>query len=312
MKLSKPGFWEKKNSIISILLLPISLLFQVLYSIKKIIIKKKTFSIPIICVGNIYVGGTGKTPLAIKIFKGLSKTNIKPIIVKKFYNDQKDEAQLIKEKTGNIIQNKSRAKAIKSAIEQNFDLVILDDGFQDKSIEKSLNILCFNSEQLIGNGFTLPSGPLREPFSAIEKSQIIIINGSCDEKFEKKIYDNSHENVKIFYTKYLPLNVKKLSNMDLLAFAGIGNPENFFKLLTNYNLKLKKKISYPDHYEYKKKDVEYLLALSKKNNLRIVTTEKDFSRLNQLGLSEGISCLSVELGIQDEEEFFNEIRKYIK
>ena len=172
--------------------------------------------------------------------------------------------------------------------------------------------MCFNSEQLIGNGFTLPSGPLREPFSAIEKSQIIIINGSCDEKFEKKIYDNSHENVKIFYTKYLPLNVKKLSNMDLLAFAGIGNPENFFKLLTNYNLKLKKKISYPDHYEYKKKDVEYLLALSKKNNLRIVTTEKDFSRLNQLGLSEGISCLSVELGIQDEEEFFNEIRKYIK
>ena len=118
--------------------------------------------------------------------------------------------------------------------------------------------------------------------------------------------------IKIFYTKYLPLNIKKLENTEILAFAGIGNPQNFFKLLSNYKLKLKEKFSYPDHYEYKKKDIEYLLTLSKKNNLRLLTTEKDYFRLKQLGLSEGINYLSVELGIQEEEKFFGEIKNYIK
>ena len=311
MKLSKPDFWKNKNSILAILLLPISIIIQIMYLIKNILVSKKIFQVPVICVGNIYVGGTGKTPLSIRIFNGLKKTNKNPIIIKKFYNNQQDEARLIKEKTGNIIQDKSRVEAIESAIRKNFNIMILDDGFQDKSLEKSLNILCFNSEQSIGNGFTLPSGPLREPFSSIKKSQIIVINGNRDEIFEKKIYDISH-NIKIFYTKYLPLNIKKLENTEILAFAGIGNPQNFFKLLSNYKLKLKEKFSYPDHYEYKKKDIEYLLTLSKKNNLRLLTTEKDYFRLKQLGLSEGINYLSVELGIQEEEKFFGEIKNYIK
>ena len=311
MQLSKPDFWKNKNSLVAILLLPISLIIQVLYFIKKILISKKSFSVPIICIGNIYVGGAGKTPLAIKISNVLKKRNNNPIIIKKFYHDQIDESRLIKEKTGNIIQNKSRVKAIKSAIEKNFNLMILDDGFQDESIEKNLNILCFNSEQLIGNGFTLPSGPLRESFSAIKKSQIIVINGNRDEKFEEKINDTCQD-VKIFYSKYLPLNIKKLENLDLLAFAGIGNPENFFKLLTDYKLRLRKSVSYPDHYQYKKKDIEELYFLSKKDNLRIITTEKDYSRLKQLGLSENISYLSVELGINEEQKFFDEIEKYIK
>ena len=232
MKLSKPDFWKNKNSILAILLLPISIIIQIMYLIKNILVSKKIFQVPVICVGNIYVGGTGKTPLSIRIFNGLKKTNKNPIIIKKFYNNQQDEARLIKEKTGNIIQDNSRVEAIKSAIRKNFNIMILDDGFQDKSLEKSLNILCFNSEQSIGNGFTLPSGPLREPFSSIKKSQIIVINGNRDEIFEKKIYDISH-NIKIFYTKYLPLNIKKLENTEILAFAGIGNPQNFFKLLSN-------------------------------------------------------------------------------
>ena len=312
MKLSKPDFWKNKNSILAILLLPISIIIQIMYLIKNILVSKKIFQVPVICVGNIYVGGTGKTPLSIRMFNSLKKTNKNPIIIKKFYNNQQDEARLIKEKTGNIIQDKSRIKAVESAIKKKFNLMILDDGFQDKSLEKSLSILCFNSEQLIGNGFTLPSGPLREPFSSIKNSQIIVINGSRDEVFEKKIYDIGHKNIKIFYTKYLPLNIKKLENTEILAFAGIGNPQNFFKLLSNYNLKLKEKISYPDHYEYKKKDIEYLFTLSKKNNLRLLTTEKDFFRLKQLGLNEGINYLSVELGIQEEEKFFDEIKKYIK
>ena len=84
MKLSKPDFWKNKNSILAILLLPISIIIQIMYLIKNILVSKKIFQVPVICVGNIYVGGTGKTPLSIRIFNGLKKTNKNPIIIKKF------------------------------------------------------------------------------------------------------------------------------------------------------------------------------------------------------------------------------------
>ena len=76
--------------------------------------------------------------------------------------------------------------AIRDAIDNGFDCVVLDDGFQDSSIIKDLNILCFNEKQLIGNGMTLPSGPLREPFSSVKRSQIVVINGKKNDQFEKK------------------------------------------------------------------------------------------------------------------------------
>ena len=116
-------------------------------------------------------------------------------------------------------------------------MAILDDGFQDYSIKKNLNILCFNSNQLIGNGMTLPAGPLRESINAVKKTQIVLINGSKNKLFEDKILSISNK-VKIFYSKYLPENIEEFKNKNLLAFAGIGNPSNFFKLLSDNNLSI--------------------------------------------------------------------------
>ena len=149
--------------------------------------------------------------------------------------NQNDEIQLIKEKTKNLVTASNRKKAINEALKKNFSLMILDDGFQDHSIKKNLNILCFNSSQLIGNSFTVPSGPLREPLNSIKNCQIVVINGDRNDEFEEKIKEIS-KNINIYYSSYLPLNIKKLQNMNLLAFAGIGNPENFFNLLSKYSL----------------------------------------------------------------------------
>ena len=311
MKFFKPHFWTKKYSIFSILLLPISILIQILFFIKKNTVKKESFSVPIICIGNIYIGGTGKTPMAIKMVKIFEKLNKSPVIIKKFYENQNDELSLIKEKTKSLVTGSTRNEAINKALNKNFNLIILDDGFQDYSIRKNLNILCFNSNQLIGNGFSIPSGPLREPLGSIKNSQIIIINGNRNEEFEKIIKKISNS-VSIYYSNYLPVNVKKLQNINLLAFAGIGNPENFFHLLSNYNLKVKKTISFPDHYNYTKKDIKNLLSLAKQNNLRLVTTEKDYCRLKHLGLNEDISHIVVELNLVDEEKFIEELKNYIK
>ena len=97
MKIIKPKFWNKKDlSIYSLILLPIAFFYQLLLIVKYYLTTKKKFSVPIICVGNIYIGGTGKTPISIKIFQILKELNMKPVIIKKEYNDQIDEQVLLK------------------------------------------------------------------------------------------------------------------------------------------------------------------------------------------------------------------------
>ena len=267
IKLLKPKFWDNKNKIFSILLLPISALIQLLLKFKKNISVAKKFNIPIICVGNIYIGGTGKTPLSINIANELKNSFTNVVIIKKFYKNQKDEHILINEKSGSLITNFTRIKALEEAEKKGSKVAILDDGFQDYTIKKDLNILCFNNRQLIGNGFTFPSGPLRESFNSIKSAQIIVINGEENKVFEKKIYEVS-KGIKIYYSKYIPLNIDEFKNKKLFAIAGIGNPNNFFELLTENGLKVEKSISFPDHYAFNKNELEKIIHYSKKITLK--------------------------------------------
>ena len=154
--------------------------------------------------------------------------------------------------------DKQRSKAIISAEKKEYNLAILDDGFQDYSIKKNLNILCFNSNQFIGNGMTLPSGPLRESLSAFKRTQIVLINGNKNVPFEDKILSTSNK-VKIFYSKYLPENIEEFRKKNLFAFAGIGNPSNFFKLLSDNNLNVHTKLSFPDHYKFSKSEIQKMV-----------------------------------------------------
>ena len=253
MKFYKPNFWKAKYyNIYSLILLPISIIIQFLYFIQKGIITPKKFNIPVICVGNIYIGGTGKTPLTLELYNILKSMNKNPAIIKKFYKNHYDELELIKQSVGNLFTNSSRQKAMNEVQNKNFDVAILDDGYQDCSIKKDLKILCFNEKQLIGNGHTIPSGPLREKLSSIKKSQIVVINGNENKNFENKLKKIS-KNINIFYSKYIPEIPKEFKNKKFLAFAGIGNPENFFDTLREYGLKIIKSKIFPDHYSYRKK-----------------------------------------------------------
>ena len=305
MKIFKPTFWHKKNSLLSFLLFPLSLLLLFLINLKKILEIKKTFSIPVICVGNIYIGGTGKTPLCIELAEILKKSNKKAAIIKKFYKIHDDEFKLIESKKIKLFRNPSRALSIRKALVDQFDCVILDDGFQDKSIVKDLNIICFHGEQLVGNGMTLPSGPLREPLSSLKDTQIIVINGSVNEVFEKKIKAISSD-VSIYYSEYLPTNLRKFENQNLLAFAGIGNPNNFFNILEKNKLQVVKKISFPDHYDYSIEELNDLIDFAMKKNLKIITTEKDYFRIKHHKFLQ-IQCLQVKLEIKNRKKFEKEV-----
>ena len=177
MNINKPKFWDKKIGVISILFFPLSLIFILVIFFKRKIFKPKKFKIPIICVGNIYVGGTGKTPTSIYIANKLLELGKKPAIVRKLYNNHFDEYNFIKNYFKNLIISKNRVIGLKNAENSGFDSVILDDGLQDYNIKKNLNIVCFNQNQLIGNGLVLPAGPLRESLSSLKNANIIIING---------------------------------------------------------------------------------------------------------------------------------------
>ena len=305
MKLNKPKFWNKENSFFSFFFIPFTFVVLIIIYLKKKFTKKINFNIPIICIGNIYVGGTGKTPSAIKIAEELALHGKNPTIIRKFYKEHKDEHFLIKKKFKNLILTKDRINGINKAIKQNFDSVILDDGFQDYKIAKDISILCFNQKQLVGNGFVFPSGPLRESLNALKHAHIILINGRKDIHFEKRIL-TINKNLSIFYSNYNPINLNEFKNKKLLAFAGIGNPENFFDLLSKKGLNVEKTFSFPDHYQFNDSEILKILKIARDNKFQIITTEKDYLRIKNLYLNE-IKYIRLSLEIESKKKFLEKI-----
>ena len=305
MKLNKPYFWDKKNSYISFLLMPFTFLFTLIIFLKKKISITNKFKILIICVGNIYIGGTGKTPTSILLAKEFSRLGKKTAILRKYYKTHSDEYNLIRNSFKNLILSKNRDDGLRKAEESNFDLVILDDGLQDYKIKKNLNIVCFNQDQLIGNGLLLPSGPLRENLSSLKNAQIILINGKEDKIFENKVL-RINKKLEIFYSCYKPLNLDRFKHKKLLAVAGIGNPNNFFELLLQNNLKIEKKLIFPDHHKFSKIEIENIIKEAKTNNLQIIMTEKDYYKINDYKF-EDVDYLKVSLEIDNKVKFLEKI-----
>ena len=308
MNFNKPKFWDYQGiSYLSILLFPFSIIYLLINKIIKIFNTPKKLPIPIICVGNIYLGGTGKTPLVKEICKIAQSLNKKPAIIKKYHHYLQDEINMLK-KTGTVFECTSRSKGIVDSAEHNFDVAILDDGFQDYTIKPNFSILCFNSQQLFGNGFVIPSGPLRENLKSISRADCIVINGDKNSEFENKIFEKSgKKNVNIFYSKYKIKNIEKLYNTNILAFAGIGNPSNFFNLLKKNNLNVKKTFSFPDHHDYSQKDFELIKSEGLK---KIVTTEKDYFRMND-EQRKICNFVEVSLEIENKEKFKNLLKNHL-
>jgi tetraacyldisaccharide 4'-kinase len=298
MRLIKPKFWETKNYF-ALILYPLSLIVSLINNTKKFYIKKK-FQIKTICIGNIYIGGTGKTSLAIEINELLRK-KFRTVFIKKKYENQLDEINLLNNK-GKVISSTSRENALLTAIKKKYQLAILDDGLQQKNINYDLKIACFNSEYALGNEYLLPAGPLRESLNQVKNYDLIFLNG---EKKNKKLLTklkSINKHLKIFEGNYKPLNLK---NFDLkkkyLMFCGIGNPHEFKQTLTKYKFKVDKEIIYPDHYTLTNIDLKELKGRAKKEGLRLLTTEKDFFRLTKIQ-RKNINFLKIKLEIKNKKE----------
>ena len=310
MNFKKPKFWDHSGlSFWSIILYPFSLLFLFASLVIKILKIQKKFPIPIICVGNIYVGGTGKTPLAKEIFQITKSLGKNPAFIKKYYSYLDDEINML-QKTGKTFFLNRRKDSIEALIKNGYNLAILDDGFQDLSIYKNFNIVCFNQKQWTGNHFVIPAGPLREKLSALKRADCILINGNKDTKIENQIYKVKKKK-KIFYSKYKALDIDRFKEKKICAFAGIGNPSNFFELLKENNLNLVNKFSFSDHHDYSYTEIENMVK--KFNDCILLTTEKDYCRIPLDSILKGfkIEYLKIRLEIENKDNFIKLIKDKI-
>ena len=308
MQVNKPIFWDKKKPNLLAKVLKIFSSFFVFISNFQIK-KTKITGIKTICVGNIYLGGTGKTPTCIYINKLLKDLGYRATFIKKLYKNQLDE-QLLFKKNGNLICKKKRLDGIKIAKSKKFNFAICDDGLQDKKIEYNLKIVCFNAKLAAGNGLVFPAGPLREKLENLKKYHAVIINGNGEstKKFKSNL-KRFNKNLKIFEGKYtLDQKIKKFKNKKFIAFSGVGNNLSFLKTLKKNNLKIIKQYNFPDHYNYTYRDIKSIKKEAKILKSNIITTEKDFLRLNKKN-QKNIDFIKIKIKINNEKSFKNYLKK---
>lgn len=308
----KPDFWNKdKPNIISFLLTPFTLPLHInnffLNKFKKVK-SKKIYSI---CIGNIYVGGTGKTPSTIKLFKILEKIYKKVTTAKKFYHSQIDEISLLKKKTS-FLTSKNRLQIIYKAVKKGFKIIIFDDGLQDKNIDYDLKIVCFDTLSWIGNGQLIPAGPLREKLSSLKKYDVVFLKNITkkNNKIVNLIKDiNPH--IKIFNTKYIIRNIKKFNlKKKYIIFSGIGNPDSLKIFLKKNKFNIVDSIIFPDHYKYKNYDILKIIRKAKKIDAQIITTEKDFIKIPK-NYQNKLNCINIDMEINQSKNFIKFLKNKI-
>ena len=311
MIFKKPKFWDlKKPNFLAYLLYPFTIFVEINNIISSLIQKKKFSEIKTICVGNLYIGGTGKTPTSLFLYNLLKKMNFNPVIAKKFYKDQIDEQKFLKDNS-NFISLSDREEIVKKAIEMKFDIIIFDDGLQEKWINYDIKFACFDSEKWIGNGHLIPSGPLREKISNLKNYHGLFLKSVNHDMNLDHIYKKIRDinpKIEIFESS---IEIKDINKFDIdknfIIFSGIGNPDSFKKLLLKNKFKIIEEIIFPDHYNYLDKDISEIIKKANSNNAEIITTEKDFKRIPQ-NFKEKISFLEINIKIKDE----NKLVKFLK
>ena len=308
----KPEFWDYKNpNLLSKILFPFTFPVRVSNFFFKYFPKINNKKIISICVGNIYLGGTGKTPTTIKLYNLIRKLEKKIATGKKLHASHQDEIKILKKKTF-LISKKSRNEILKYAVKKGKKIIIFDDGLQDKYIDYDIKFVCFDSLSGFGNGNLIPAGPLREDLLSIKRFDAVFIK-KIKKKNQKIINDIKKINprIKIFNTQFKIKNKKNLNlSKKYLVFSGIGNSDGFYKFLKNENFKISKFLKYPDHYKYRNDDLKKIIDIAKKQSASIITTEKDFTKIPEK-YKKKIKYIEVNLIIENELSLIKFIKSKI-
>ena len=291
--LKAPKFWYlKKDTFFSFILFPLSLIFRLGTKIRNITSHAYKSNIPIICIGNIVVGGAGKTPVSLKIGKILIEAGYNPHFVSKGYagiiknntlvepwhspKSVGDESLLLSEIAPTWV-GINRNKSIKLAKNKGANCVIMDDGFQNPKIYKDFSIIVINASQEFGNKRVIPSGPLRESIKrGLSRTNLIVVIGDVTDYLKNTIPNH----IPIISAKFvINKNNKIFKGQKITAFAGIAYPEKFFNSLRDQGAKISKEVTYPDHHIFDENDLLSLAEIANQTKSILVTTQKDFVRI---------------------------------
>jgi tetraacyldisaccharide 4'-kinase len=297
---SLPHYWDSINPL-SILLLPLSGLFCVLAKLRALFYKKGWFAsyrapVPVIVVGNINVGGTGKTPLIIELVKQLQARGHRPGVISRGYGGNAnswpqqvtatstaqqvgDEPVLIFQRTScPVVVGPNRREDIEQLLQlADCDVILSDDGLQHYALQRDLEIAVIDAQRQLGNGFCLPSGPLRETASRLLTVDLVLLNGGDSAQTSFSLV--AGECMPVGHTDLTSRELADFKNSKVHAIAGIGHPQRFFTMLQKSGIKVDPH-AFADHYDYQPDDLQF------NDGLPVLMTEKDAVKCREFTLSQ--------------------------
>jgi len=340
------------NRAATIVLMPLSAIYRVATGTRNSLYRRGAFNshdvgVPVISVGNITTGGTGKTPLVEWIAKQLAQTGRRVCVLTRGYgrkttgrvvvsdgnavlasvDDAGDEAFLLAEHLrgeASVICDANRVAAAGWAIENlKPDVFVLDDGFQHQRIARNLNILAIDATNPWGNGHLLPAGILREPRASLQRADCILITRSDQSDRVAELQSEieaTRDDVPVFLSKMTLTNLRSLGHernakprSPLTAFCGIANPESFFTMLRDTGHDLADVRTFRDHHNYTQHEIDRLLANARRHGAQaLVTTAKDAVKVRSMNFDLPCYVAEIEIEINPEDQFRQLIMNSIK
>ncbi|MFD2204374.1 tetraacyldisaccharide 4'-kinase [Kiloniella antarctica] len=318
-----PDFW-KSRGLISTLFLPCSLFYVLGSYLRQAVTKPVKVSVPVICIGNLSAGGSGKTPITRSVAQTLTKLGFTPHIITRGYGgiehgplrvqpnlhkatDVGDEPLMLSSTLPTWV-SRDRVKAAQLAIAQGGDILLLDDGFQNPTLFKDLSFIVVDNNLGFGNGRVIPAGPLRETISrGINRADAVVLMGPANEQPNPEVasYLAQPNDIPVLRAHVEPLTAAKsappsTSSLDdikgksIFAFAAIGYPQKFYATLQQQGAVLVGTKDFPDHHQYTQSDLANIIKAAENSGVDLIyTTEKDYVKIPE-DLRDTIHCLPIQ------------------
>jgi len=317
----EPAFWHRPPSWKAHLLRPLAFLYGAIAA-SRLQRKGVEASIPVLCVGNYHGGGAGKTPTVLALTKVLRELGETPVVLSRGYGgrlrgpvmvslsrhsaaDVGDEPLMLASYVP-VAVARDRVDGVALATSQGASVILMDDGFQNPAVAKDASLIVIDSDRGIGNGYVIPAGPLRAPLAPqLQRTDALIVvgRGTASRSIAATIAAQDGKPVLSAQITPDPDRVARLAGQHVLAVAGIGDPQRFFRTLRGAGIDVVRERTFPDHHPFSKAEIEALIAEAGREGLTLVTTEKDLARLRHAGglpaWAEAIVPLQVTLEFDD-------------
>ena len=319
----EPAFWHRPPSWNSYLLFPLGAVYGAVTALR---MQRSGLDagIPVFCVGNYHMGGAGKTPTVLALAKILRELGERPVVLSRGYGgrlrgpvmvdphrhaaaDVGDEPLMLSS-TVSVAVSRDRVDGVALAKSHGASVILMDDGFQNPAVQKDAALIVIDSDRGVGNACVFPAGPLRAPLSAqLDRTDALIVvgEGTAAGAIAERIASRPGRPVLSAHLEPDQAALAVLANKPVLAFAGIGDPARFFRTLRANGIDVVRERAFADHHPFSEADVDALIAEAKRDQLTLVTTEKDLVRLRKKGelpvSVREISTLPVTLEFEDEK-----------